>query len=69
MVKPYLYRIKDLHGDHTETRDDKARYKENEEKIANQEDCYAKLKNKVNIALTELDDAFDARAVRILKSF
>ena len=65
MVKPYLYRIKDLHGDHTETRDDK----ENEEKIANQEDCYAKLKNKVNIALTELDDAFDARAVRILKSF
>ena len=69
VVKPYLYHIKDVHGDRTKTRDDKARYKENEEKIANQEARYAKLKNKVNIPLMEVDDALDARAVGILKSF
>ena len=49
VAKPYLYRIKDLHGNRTETNDDKQRHKENKEKIANQEACCAKLKNKVNI--------------------
>ena len=30
VIKPWLYRIKDLHGDRVDTRDDKERHRENE---------------------------------------
>ena len=62
VIKPWLYRIKDLHGDRIETRDDKERHRENEKKIKDQEDRYAKIKNKVNMAFMEVDDALDAKA-------
>ena len=62
VVKPWLYRIKNLHGDCVDSRDDKERHKENEKKIKYQEERFAKLKNKVNMALMEVDDALDARA-------
>ena len=67
VVKPYLYRIRDLHGSRTESRDDKQRHKENEEKIKNQDERYAKPKNKINTALMEIDNALDAKAAACAK--